>query len=370
LVLGLLAISNLGLPAGSKVIEKLSDLDKARLAEALHLRNTLGDSVWPGWGHADIPTILYNEEYAFLVGLPDPAPGWYVVPNMTRLGNAWEVVTGDTFDGQPYYRQRLPGPGVTPQGFTVLVGERWVGSFNTKDWMEISMARFLRDGVPSPLRYVFPYRIYGKLLVDGSDLYICLILHEAFHAYEGIIVPERLNRSETSARQSESRYPWDDQPFNNAWKAELDLLSKALQTDSLPELTDLARQFLTARQERRGAQRLSQDLVNYEHQREWEEGLAKYMELAMWRAGATTPGYQPVPAMDTDPDFKAYKPFEKRWSQEAAQTRRLGDEVRFYYAGFAQAVILDHLLPGWKERIFSKEDVWLEGLIEEALQSR
>jgi len=245
-----------------------------------------------------------------------------------------------------------------------------VGSLQTKEWMGISMARFLRDNIPSPIGIVFPYRLYSKLLIDGSDLYICLILHEAFHAYEGISMPEQLKTAEIAARQAESRYPWDDQSFNNSWKTELDLLSKALQTDSLPELTDFARQFLAARQERRASQGLSQDMAEFERQREWEEGLAKYMELAMWRAGATTPDYHPLPAMDTDQDFKRYTTFEKRWAQEAAQARRLGDDVRFYYAGFAQAVILDHLSPGWKERIFSKEDIWLEDLIGEALRSR
>ncbi len=35
------------------------------------------------------------------------------------------------------------------------------------------------------------------------------------------------------------------------------------------------------------------------------------------------------------------------------------------FCAMAQAVLLDRLLPGWKERIF-KDSVWLEDLLREA----
>ena len=49
LAAGLSALSNSILPAHSQETGTLSALDKARLAEALHLRNKLGDDLWPGW---------------------------------------------------------------------------------------------------------------------------------------------------------------------------------------------------------------------------------------------------------------------------------------------------------------------------------
>ena len=42
------ALSNLSLPQHSTTIDRLSDLEKARLSEVLHLRIALGDAVWPG----------------------------------------------------------------------------------------------------------------------------------------------------------------------------------------------------------------------------------------------------------------------------------------------------------------------------------
>ena len=67
------ALSNLGLPQHSTVVETLSQADKIRLAEVQHLRRTVGDAVWPGWGQADIPVITYNEAYAFLARLSKSA---------------------------------------------------------------------------------------------------------------------------------------------------------------------------------------------------------------------------------------------------------------------------------------------------------
>lgn len=78
------ALSNLGLPTHSETFERLSAAEKARLAEAFHLRETLGDRVWAGWGDAEIPVIASNEAHAFLVGYPedeDPPAGWVRLPH-------------------------------------------------------------------------------------------------------------------------------------------------------------------------------------------------------------------------------------------------------------------------------------------------
>ena len=62
-------ISNLSLPRGSALVDRLSVQDKAQLAEFYHLKAGLGDEVWPGFGAQDGPVILYNEDYAFLAGV-------------------------------------------------------------------------------------------------------------------------------------------------------------------------------------------------------------------------------------------------------------------------------------------------------------
>jgi len=365
---GVSALVNHSLPTGSQVVDRLSDLEKARLAEVFHLRQTLGAAVWPGWSQANIPVILYNEEYAFLVGYPDPPSGWAKVPGRDLRGDLWEVVPDDTFEGRPYYRQQLPAPDVTPEAFTVLVGERWVASMSTREWTRISLMNQIREDLPPLLQQVFPYRL--ALGVYSSDWHIAAVLHESFHAYEGMVAPKRLADAEVAARRNEARYPWDDPALQDAWQVELDLLAQALRATSDEEAAELARQFLAQRQQRREENNLDAPSVDYERQREWLEGLAKYVELTIWRQAATAHGYEPRPALADDPDFKDYTTFERRWSQEAGQIEQMADDEgdgRFYYAGMAQAVLLDRLLPGWKARILGA-DVWLEELLSEAVQ--
>lgn len=154
----------------------------------------------------------------------------------------------------------------------------------------------------------------------------------------------------------ESQYPWGDATLQEAWRAETDLLVRAVQAKSDDEVLELTRQFLQQRSKRRLAARLSQDLVNYERQREWLEGLGKYAELSIRRIAARTSDYQPLPALADDPAFRRYATSEQFWSQQMGEAKRTSGrtgETRFYYSGLAQAALLDRLLPSWKQRGFN-----------------
>ena len=108
----------------------------------------------------------------------------------------------------------------------------------------------------------------------------------------------------------------------------------------------------------------------FERRFEWLEGLAKYVELESWRQAAETAGYQPLPAVMDDSDFKDYDTFDRRWSQEIGQMKRQATregDTRFYYTGMAQAILLDRLLPDWKGRVM-EDGVWLEDLLQEAVE--
>lgn len=366
-LVGISALSNLGLPTHSHVTERLSALEKARLAEAIHLRRSLGDTVWPGWGLSDIPIIVYNEEYAFLVDYPSPPAGWLKMPQREARGGPWEAVA-DTFDGQVYYRQRLLNPDITPENFTVLVGERWVATMQTKEYGEIAFYAGFPERLPSLLRPVFPYRLAWRLIMGETENYLAALEHEAFHAFQGSVAPGRLAEAE-AANERESEYPWDSSALDEAWKQEMDLLVRAVRAPASETAADLGRQFLLRRDERRASTGLSLGLVDYERQREWLEGLAKYAELALGRVAGATPGYMPLPALAADPDFARYATRQRLWSQqidEAKRTTGRAGETRFYYSGMAQAVLLDRLLPAWKERAFNP-GVMLEDLLREAV---
>lgn len=367
LALAASALSNLGLPERSEQTGRLSQADKLRLREVFHLQDALGDEVWPGYGQADIPAVLYNEEYSFLVGYPDPPAGWRGVPAGAQLGGPWEPAPGDTIGGETYYRQRLPGPDITPQAFTVRIGDRWASSLQTLEWAQISLVETIRADLPAIARPVFPYRLFLGQLVRGSDQYITLVAHEAFHAFQGISAPEKLAAAELAGRRDDDRYPWEDEALIADWQTELDILVEALRAGDTEEAAELVRAFLEVREARRESAGLDAELIAYEQQREWTEGLARYAELEFWRL-AEGENYAPLPETAGLPDFNAYAGFDTRWQRELEQMRRTASDEgdgRFYYTGMAQAVLLDRLMPGWKELAF-EEGIWLEGLLEEA----
>jgi len=364
---GWTALDNRRLPRHSRVVDRLDERQKALLSEALHLHRALGDSIWPGWAREDLPVVLYNERYAFLTGLPDPSTGWIKVPGDKVRGGPWEPVPDDSFEGAAYYRQALPSPAENPEAFTVRIGDRWAASLPTLDWFGISLADRMRSGMPSALAAIFPYRLALRLLIGGSDGYLCLIQHEAFHAHQGVAAPLRIASAERAAAEVERAYPFGQAASEQAWKRELGLLASCLGAPTREEARALARRFLAARQDRRDRLGLAAALTGCERQREWLEGLAKYVELESWRRAALTPGYRPLTALKSDPGFKAYAGFRRRLSQEVGQIAWAKEDTRFYYSGMAQAMILDRLMPGWKCRAFV-QDVWLEDLVAEAVR--
>ena len=257
-------ILNGRLPTQSDSIAQLSAADKGRLAEFFHLQDTLGDAVWPGFGQADIPIILYNEEYAFLVGIAEPANGWQTVPSQDQHGTAWEIVPDDSFAGRPYYRQPLVGE-VTPQAFVVRVGDKWAASMTAMQWMRIEMANLIRRDLPPGVQTIFPTWLMVGALVDSSDHHIAMVAHESFHAFQGMMNEAKLAVAETAVAHNQN-YPIKDQTFQDAWQNELDLLAQAVQAESEAEAAKLTNQFLAQRLERR--QTLSADQIAYEKSRE------------------------------------------------------------------------------------------------------
>jgi hypothetical protein len=261
----------------------------------------------------------------------------------------------------------LPTSGITPQAFTVRIGERWAASMTTREWTKIALTNQVRSDLPPALAGFVPYRLFVNLLLGNSDLHIALIQHESFHAYQGTVAPERLLAAERANGRLAARYPWDDAALQAAWQIELDLLHDALQAEGQEAARTYAQHFLQQRAERR--MRLEPALIDYERQREWVEGLAKYVELESWRQAAIVPAYEPVTAMAAVSDFDGYTTFARRWQQEIDQMRRMASDEgdgRFYYTGMAQAILLDRLATGWKGQILA-DGVWLEALLQKSL---
>jgi hypothetical protein len=300
----------------------LSAAEKAELTEALRLKAELGDRVWPGFGRSSIPIILYSASYEFLVGEENPA-------------DSWEVVKEDNFMGRRYYRRVAKDP----QSFAVSIGTRWAGSIGTLDLMNSK-----------------------GLFKFTADFHIVGLLHEVFHAYQANLAPERFARA-MAVYKSEDRYPYKDSDFASAWNSEGQTLAEALRAKSEAEARSLAQKFLHIRDARREQAALSPELVAYEVELEWLEGLAKYVEIKSYELAASSTSESA--SIRYGPGLPFY--FQGDFIRLERQLGQQDGDLRFYLSGMAQARLLDSLSPGWKAKAMQGK-VYLEDLLRAILE--
>jgi len=303
-------------------LEVLSTAEKAELAEVLRLKSELGDQVWPGLGRIDIPIILYNERYEFLIGEAKPP-------------SPWQVAEGDNFLGRPYYRR----PAGNPQAFAVAVGTRWAGSVGTLELMNRKI----------------PFRL-------RREFHVVILLHEVFHAFQATLGPQRFAKA-LSVYKSEGRYPYQDPPFSAAWNSEGEALADGLKATEEAAISGLAQKFLDIRSIRRKQINLDPELISYECELEWLEGLAKYAEVRFYELAAS---------LTSEAAYVNYRSGHPFWPADLARLRKnLGlqeGDLRFYLSGIAQARLLDRLGPGWKARAF-ENGVNLDDSLRAAIRS-
>lgn len=366
----LLALINLFTPQRSSHADQITDLDVAYVVEVQKIQKELGDKIFPGFGTSNNPVMLFNEEYVFLLGMDDPADGWVKVPQEQPRGNTWQLQSPDAdYPEMKIYRTTYD-PQKAPDAFVVRVGETYVSSIATKEWLRLGLMNDIRRDLPGFLKPVFPYTIAAKLLVPNSDNYLSLIQHESFHAFQAVWADTRFKQAELDGIALEEKYPWENEAGIKAWETELSLLQQALSYGNENETRSLVQQFLQQRQDRRELMKLSPDLIRYETQREWVEGMARYVELESWRQASSETDFQSTLVSQSDPDFKAYNTFDKRWQQELDQMVRMANDVgdgRFYYSGMAQAFLLDRLYPNWKEKLAADPSLNLEDLLEQCV---
>ena len=351
-------------------LDILSKLNKSRLSEALNLRENLGETVFPGWSQAIPAQIIYNQSYVFLVDFANPQSGWVKVPQEFQRGTNWEQLpTAELWEGMPYYRQMIVD-GQSPEAFTVRIGDTYVGSIPSFDWLRVSLMQQFRQDLPPFLAPLVPYRLVVSLFVPNTDTYISMLEHENFHAYQATWAPQRLIDAENANLQQADSYPWDSESSIQAWKTELLLLKDALQAEDTAEAKTIAGQFLDQRGLRRLSENLTAEQIDFENQREWVEGMARYVELETYHLAGSTAAYQPIEEIKSDPFFRNYRKFDSRWKRELDQMVRMADDEgdgRFYYSGMAQAYLLDRFLPDWKAQLYANPNLNLEDLLYQSL---
>lgn len=360
-------IYNTTLPESSSVTDRLTSDQKIYIAEYMHLQDEVMDELWPGYT-ASFPAIVYNEEYAFLTGLQDPEPGWTKMPSEEHRGTGWEIVDGDLFMGQLYYRQPLPDPDITPENFTVKVGDEWVSTLQTREYAEVSFYNGFKNELPPVINLVFPYKLFWNLVMGDAENYVTGLIHEGFHGYQASVAFDKFAEAESVSWMS-GDYPWGQPDNRSGWETETDYLVRAYEADTPEERREMAEAFIHSREERRQQAGLDDSFIGYEKKREWLEGLAKYTELKIGVIAAGSPVYSPVEgALEAD-DFEMYENKESYLANQLSEVSRAAardGESRFYYGGMLQAMVLDQLSMDWRNRVM-EEGIFLEDEIRMAL---
>jgi len=348
LAVGTSWVTNQFLPTNVENAEEMSRQDLARTEEALNIMGNLGSQTWSGFGD-DLPLIIWNDTFAFLVNAENQLEGW-------------EVLDGAEINNLPVYIQENEA---NYQAFAeVLPNGRYAGSMATKDAVNVGFVEMFRENLPPIINQIFPYR----LILLSTDHYITAIVHEAFHAYQAENYPARFQDAEkayASTDAYESRFP----EMSEDWQEEIQLLQDAVDAEDRDEKKALAQAFLDSREQRRSDMDLSSTLLRYEKRFEWLEGSAKYVELEIWEHAANSMDYMPVESLSMDNDFDSYEGYQKRWKNELTNMNNAaknGGDTLFYYSGMMQERLLDELLPGWQTRM-GGAGVWVEDLLREAL---
>lgn len=313
---------------------RLNGEEKGALKEALRLQEEFGSLVWPGL-NSSRPIVLFNDRYEFLV-------------RAFKAPSGWARVSGDVFLGEPYFRRTAEDP----QAFAVRIDDFWAASLGTRDVMNRDFFLGARSQLPPLLAPLMPFK-WASL---SKEHYAVCLLHEIFHAYQAEENPLRFSKA-NAVYAFETDYPFYEEKFVEAWDEEGSFLAEALEAKDDGELREWIERFLEARENRRRIFSLTPELVAFEQELEWLEGLAKYVEIKFFELAASS--------KETPESFR-YNRGLPYWRMEFKRIKgRLGHkdgDYRFYLSGMAQARLLDRLMMNWKDLLF-RDDLSLEELL-------
>ncbi len=296
----------------------LPEHDGVRLAEVHRLATRILDRVWPGWGATPMPILLVTDSVEYLVGQERPGPGF--------SRGAYDSLLRTTV----WTRPRVLDPNLLAT-FPAVAGT--------------------------------PTIVVGSAVRTGKSAtsWVLTVLHEHFHQmqylrpdYYEAVARLGLARGDTTGRwMLDYPFPYDSAPVQDSLRGLARGLAGALSSqDGRAAAIEKAR----AAWEGLRAGLPAADFRYLEFQL-WQEGVARYIELAAARAaareGAPSEAFRRLPG---------YEPY----ASAAARARRTlllqleglspgtDRRVSFYPLGAALALVLDDARPDWKATYFTR----------------
>lgn len=346
--------------AQEKTSLKIDPLMFIALKESRNITQKLGATIFPGWQFSKTPILIYKPKVQeILINFPYQPKGFKEYKGFHPLGNEKIYYRNDTtffdIDGQ---NTRFEIDSIT----VLVVADR--ASNLRNELYDLSQNR--------PKDFIKKYLDNWDFISSPYDD-ITLLLHESFHAYQFKKAPEK-NANEAVLM----RYPTLD-PVNNAlYVLEGNILKDALLTHDKSLQLEKAKQFVALKKYRQSL--LDSTLSEYENLNEYSEGIAKYIEFAFAKKAK---GATPIQEMYYYPKFNGYGNALNQYledkinhmanfasvNNDAFENKYGTGPVRFrlYGIGACEGLLLDELMPTWKEKIFAN-NVYLIDLLKQSLQ--
>jgi hypothetical protein len=318
------------------------------LKECRNISDNLADKLFPNWSLRNIPVLFYRPNVQdVLINFPHKPKGFKEYKNFNLLD-------GETF----YYRNDTTLFNIDDQNTSTEIDS--VPVLVVADPYS-SMRNVLTDMLQRPKDFVSAWLKNWEFIPNPYDK-IKAILHEAFHVYQNKLAPQK-GANESIVAQ----YPLLDPENNALYVLEGNILKDALITEKFETRLEKIKEFVAVRSFRQS--RLDSSWVEYENLNEYAEGLAKYIEYKFMKLGEAI---EPIKEMQLLQGFNGYietlsKQFQIALTNMvnivAVNDNRFGNKfgagpLRFklYDLGACQAVLLDDVMPGWKEKIFQPKE--------------
>jgi hypothetical protein len=342
--------------------DEASRNDIARIAEFQHLRRTLGDAVWPGYGKAQIPFAMAKGKREYLFDHPSPPKGNTPIPT--------PIYPGSIAYTKGHALPRLIMAAIPVGGIPTAVMPD-----NATFDQAISLMGSSSDG--SMLEAVMS----GGTGTDAA-IYELVAIHEGFHVFQLKQGVDRIQNKfdlppgslEEKVFRDRLRKAESTSEIANMIRIESRHLAQALSAKSLVVCRDEAQLFLKMRDARRQATAEKEkgltvaSIAAYEDGIEWSEGTTTYVQRRILEL-ASAKTYKPLDLMTRVPGFNGYSRIQpsKIWSLD--RSAEISYQARSYVVGAGICSLLDRLGAEWKSP--AMEDLMsLTELLRQALETR
>jgi hypothetical protein len=296
----------------------LASDDRVRIAEAFRLAAAVGDDIWPAWTSAPFAILLVTPEREFLLRHPRPTPEFTSLGYDSRLST--DVLVRDRRFA-PNLLATFPAVGGVP---TIVVGLPGATGKTSTEWVLTLLHEHFHQLQTSRPGYFARVDSLGLARGDQTGMWM---LNYAF--------------------------PYDSARVRSLFATLTQRLDSALATTSADERATRWAAVRSARADLRAA--LTPDDDRYLAFQMWQEGVARYTELAAARFAATR--YTPSAAFAALSDYVPFATVADRIESNVRTGLRgnsleRGNRVAFYPAGAAYALMLDRMVLEWRTHYF------------------